>query len=283
MERAVFSEVVVAGDSNSSGVSWSAVIAGAFAAASLSLALLALGTGVGLSSVSLWANSGASASSIRWTAIIWLVLMEIIASSMGGYLAGRLRTRWVNVHTHEVYFRDTAHGFLVRAVGLVITAAFLTSTAASMVGRGTTRGTEGESSQARQTLNQAGYFVDTLLRTSSGGAMQDSSSLRTEFGLIVAKDIQQGGLPQAHKSYLAEVIAARAGVSEPEAERGGQTMLLGRPSERPIPREKRSRILCTGHFLPCWRALSVPVLPPQPVAGRGSSSRCLMPEFHLTR
>src|ERR1700692_134283 len=121
-------------EANSSGVSWGAVIAGAFVAAALSLALLALGTGIGLSAVSPWANAGASASRIGRTAIAWLVLMQLIASPVGGYLAGRLRTRWVNIHTHEVYFRDTAHGFLVWAVGLVITAAFLTSAATSMVG-----------------------------------------------------------------------------------------------------------------------------------------------------
>jgi MFS family permease len=114
-------------------VSWGAVIAGAFVAAALSLALLALGTGVGLSAASPWANAGASSSAIGWTAIIWMVVMQFIASSIGGYLAGRLRTKWVNVHTHEVYFRDT-HGFLVWAVGLVITAAFLTAAAASMIG-----------------------------------------------------------------------------------------------------------------------------------------------------
>src|ERR1700726_496430 len=121
-------------EAHSSGVTWAAVIAGAFVVAALSLALLALGTGIGLSAVSPWANAGASAAAIGWTAIGWLVLMQLIASSMGGYLAGRLRTKWVNVHTHEVYFRDTAHGFLVWAVGLVITAAFLTSAATSMIG-----------------------------------------------------------------------------------------------------------------------------------------------------
>src|SRR3981081_3176855 len=121
-------------EAHSSGVSWAAVIAGAFVAAALSLALLALGTGIGFSAVSPWANAGASASAIGWTAIGWLVLMQLIASSVGGYLAGRLRTKWVNVHTHEVYFRDTAHGFLVWAVGLVITAGFLTSAATSMIG-----------------------------------------------------------------------------------------------------------------------------------------------------
>src|SRR5471032_654609 len=134
VDMVAFTEASVTDDSNSSGVSWGAVIAGAFAAAALSLALLSLGTGIGLSAVSPWANAGASARAIGWTAIGWLVLMQVIASSVGGYLAGRLRTRWVSVHTHEVYFRDTAHGFLVWAVGLVLTAAFLTSAGTSMVG-----------------------------------------------------------------------------------------------------------------------------------------------------
>jgi hypothetical protein len=112
-------EPVVATDAHTSGVSWGAVIAGAFGTAALSLMLLALGTGVGLSSVSPWANTGASAAAVTWAAIIWIVVMQVISSGVGGYLAGRLRTRWRNVHTHEVFFRDTAHGFLAWAVALV--------------------------------------------------------------------------------------------------------------------------------------------------------------------
>ena len=115
--QAPFVEASGRNEAHSSGVTWAAVIAGAFATAALSLALLALGTGIGFSAVSPWVNAGASASAIGWTAIGWLVLMQLIASSAGGYLAGRLRTKWVNVHTHEVYFRDTAHGFLAWAVG----------------------------------------------------------------------------------------------------------------------------------------------------------------------
>jgi len=98
-----------------SGVSWAAVIAGAFVTAALSVILLALGTGLGLSSISPWSNVGASASAVVG-GIVWLIAMQIIASAMGGYLAGRLRTKWATIHTHEVYFRDTAHGFLVWAV-----------------------------------------------------------------------------------------------------------------------------------------------------------------------
>src|ERR1035437_3192401 len=133
VDMVAFTEAGVTDDSNSSGVSWGAVIAGAFVAAALSLALLALRAGIGLSAVSPWANAGASASMIGSTVIIWMALMQLIASSTGGYLAGRLRTKWVSVHTHEVYFRDTAHGFLVWSVGLVITAAFLTSAASTLV------------------------------------------------------------------------------------------------------------------------------------------------------
>jgi hypothetical protein len=94
-------------EAHSSGVSWAAVIAGAFVAAALSLILLALGGGAGLSSVSPWSGMESAATRIGVVAILWLIVTQIVASALGGYLAGRLRTRWVNVHTDEVYFRDT--------------------------------------------------------------------------------------------------------------------------------------------------------------------------------
>src|ERR1700691_1711823 len=87
----------VRNEAHSSGVSWAAVIAGAFVAAALSLILLALGTGMGLSSVSPWSNMGASASTIGKAGIAWLIIIQIIASAMGGYLAGRLRTKWATI------------------------------------------------------------------------------------------------------------------------------------------------------------------------------------------
>src|ERR1019366_3837372 len=94
-------ETSVRDESHSSGVSWAAVMGGAFGIAALSLILLALGTGLGFSSVSVWSNVGASTSMIGTAAIVWLILMQIMSSSMGGYLAGRLRTKWANIHTDE--------------------------------------------------------------------------------------------------------------------------------------------------------------------------------------
>ncbi len=95
-----------------SAVSWGAIVAGAAAAAALSLILLMLGVGLGLSAVSPWARDGVSATTFGVSTIVWLTLTQLLASAMGGYLAGRLRTKWAAAHSDEVYFRDTAHGFL---------------------------------------------------------------------------------------------------------------------------------------------------------------------------
>ena len=123
-----------------SAVSWGAIVAGAAAAAALSLILLILGTGLGLSSVSPWAHDGVSATTFGVGTILWLTLTQLLASGMGGYIAGRLRTRWVALHSDEVYFRDTVHGFLAWAVASLATAALLTSVIGSIVGSGVQAG-----------------------------------------------------------------------------------------------------------------------------------------------
>ena len=88
----------------SPAVSWAAIAAGAVAAAALTLVLLAFGAGMGFSAVSPWGNSGISASTFQITTGLYLIVVALLASAMGGYVAGRLRTRWVGVHTHEVFF-----------------------------------------------------------------------------------------------------------------------------------------------------------------------------------
>ena len=120
-------------ESAASAVSWGAIIAGAVVSSALSLALLMLGTGIGLVSVSPWSNNNVSVATFGILAAAWLIAVQLFASGVGGYLAGRLRTRWVSVHTDEVYFRDTAHGLIVWGVGAIVTAWLLTSGAASVV------------------------------------------------------------------------------------------------------------------------------------------------------
>jgi hypothetical protein len=124
------------GDSLSSAVSWSAVLAGAATIAALSLILLILGVGLGLSSVSPWVNTGVSAATFGVSTILWLTLTQAIASAMGGYLSGRMRVRWLGVKLDEVYFRDTAHGFLAWAIATIATAALMTTVISAIVSGG---------------------------------------------------------------------------------------------------------------------------------------------------
>jgi hypothetical protein len=118
----------------SPAVSWAAVAAGAIAAAALTLVLLAFGAGMGFSAVSPWGNSGVSANTFEIGTGLYLIVVAMLASTIGGYIAGRLRTRWVGVHTHEVFFRDTAHGFLAWGFATVLGAGFLTVTASNIAG-----------------------------------------------------------------------------------------------------------------------------------------------------
>jgi hypothetical protein len=107
------------GEEAQSAVSWGAIFAGAVAALALSFVLMGLAAGFGLTLVSPW--PGAHPSLTGFTPILgaWMIVVQVLASALGGYLAGRLRTKWVNVHSHEVHFRDTAHGLLVWALSTV--------------------------------------------------------------------------------------------------------------------------------------------------------------------
>jgi len=106
-----------------SAVCWSSIVAGAFAALGVSLILLALGSGLGFAFVSPWPGRGMSATALTATAAIWLLVTQWVSAGIGGYIAGRLRTRWLGTHVHEVFFRDTAHGLITWAVTTVVVVA----------------------------------------------------------------------------------------------------------------------------------------------------------------
>ena len=208
-----------------SALSWPAIIGGAFAAAALSLILLALGSGFGLASVSPWPNSGASVTTFTVMAAIWLIIVQWVSSGLGGYLTGRLRTKWVGVHTHEVFFRDTAHGFLAWAVAAVIGAAVLASGVSSLLSGGVHAGAtvasgaaEGASRGAVQE-NPFAYYVDSLFRSDHPNANATDQDVRAEATRILAAGIRNGDVPAADKTYLAQLVAARTGLSQADAEK----------------------------------------------------------------
>jgi hypothetical protein len=146
-----------------SAVSWGAIAAGAVGAAALALLLIAFGAGLGLSAVSPWSDSGVSASTFKTGTGIYLVIVSVMSSAVGGYLAARLRSKWAGLHTQEVFFRDTAHGFIAWAFATLLSAGVLSS-AAAYLANGTAAGLGGAASQATRSVNPAEIYVDKLFR-----------------------------------------------------------------------------------------------------------------------
>ena len=119
----------------SSPVSWSAIFAGAVVSAGLSLILLALGSGIGFSVINPF-SSAATATTTKAATVagIYMLVTAVIASAVGGYLAGRLRHLWLGTHPHEAFFRDTAHGLVSWAVATIASAILLGSVTANLTG-----------------------------------------------------------------------------------------------------------------------------------------------------
>lgn len=224
-----------------SAVSWGAIFAGAAGIAALSLILTLLGMGLGFSAASPWASEGASARTLGLSAVAWITLTQILASGAGGYIAGRLRTRWLQVHPDEVHFRDSAHGFLAWAVATLITVALLTSTIAAIVG-GTVRagasvaGAAGTSALAgaagaagsivpgmQGTDAGTSYLLDTLFRQAGDAPVDAQRKPITERDAdevqrIIMNTVRSGELPAQERRYLGRLIAERTGLTQEQAE-----------------------------------------------------------------
>ena len=195
-------------ESSASGVTWSAVIAGAFVTAALSFILMALGAGMGLSSISPWPSAGLSATRAAPIAIVWIGIVQLVSCATGGYLAGRLRTKWVALHTHEIYFRDTAHGFLVWAVGLVISVFFLSSVALSIA--------KDNSNTRAETRNE--YYVDSLFRSERIDVNRNDILFRQEAEGVLAQAVTPQGIQPEDRNYLVEMVVEKTGLSRPQAQ-----------------------------------------------------------------
>ena len=221
-----------------SAVSWGAIAAGAVGAAALALLLIAFGAGLGLSAVSPWSDSGASASAFKTGTGIYLVIVAVMSSAVGGYLAARLRSKWVGAHTHEVFFRNSAHGFIAWALATLLSASVLSSVT-GYVANGTAAGVGGAASQATRAANPADIYVDKLFRPDA--AAQPASApaspaagnpnpaapnganfnqSRAEVLRLWAASFRDSqDLSAADKTYVAQVVAARTGMSQAAAEK----------------------------------------------------------------
>ena len=179
---------------------------------------------------------------------MWVTVVQLLASVVGGYLAGRLRSRWVTVHTNEVFFRDTAHGFLAWAVATLLMATLLSSaigtaistsvkaggevakSAVALAGAGAAAGAAAATPGGEGASNPVAYFVDSLFRPSDSAsanpapvaapnAVQSTAPDRSaEVMRIIANALESGELAESDRRYLGQLVAANTGLTPADAE-----------------------------------------------------------------
>jgi hypothetical protein len=208
-------------------ITWGPIFAGAFAATTATVILLLLGSGLGLTLVSPWSGESASVTTFAASTAIWLVIVQWLSSALGGYLSGRLRTKWVGIHSDEVFFRDTAHGFMAWAVATLIVIGVAGSSFSALLGaqtRAVSTVAAGAASGAAQNAGDiSGYFVDSLLRPNdparltAPGAEADQMAVG-QISRIVAMGALQGDIAKEDRDYLGLVVAARTGLSNQDAQ-----------------------------------------------------------------
>ena len=237
-------------ETGKSAVSWSAILGGAFVAAAATIALILLGSGLGLATMVPLSNNGVSAAKISLLGVIWLIITQWISSGLGGYITGRLRTKWAGVHSHEVFFRDTAHGLLTWSVAAVIGVMLIGSTAGSMIGGasklaagamgGAAAGAGAQAVQngpsGRSSFSVDDYMLDSLFRTTPANSNPGSTGIssvgalpavgttpslqdtRTEVVHILTTDLRGDAVPDGDRTYLAQLVASRTGLSQADAQ-----------------------------------------------------------------
>ncbi|MGG1947603.1 hypothetical protein AB1286_22880 [Trinickia sp. NRRL B-1857] len=224
VRSAAWAEHVDAWRAHSAVVSWSAVFAGAAAAAAFGLILLTLGTGLGLAALSPWHHAGASATAFGFAAIVWVCVTQILTSGLGGYLAGRLRHRWPAVELDEVYFRDTAHGFLSWALATLATAAL----AAAMLPSAERAGAQAlekaastasvvDRGDAKAAMDRwpVGYYVDALFRRPAAltAAPSAAPAIASPAANTAASDASSASAPASASPPLSASQGATANVA----------------------------------------------------------------------
>jgi hypothetical protein len=211
---------------------WGPIFAGAFGAVVATAVLMLLGSGLGLTLISPWSGESAGLTTIAVSTAIWLIVVQWFSSALGGYLSGRLRTQWVGVHTDEVFFRDTAHGFMAWSVATLIVIGTIALHGTVLFGAGANvaaniaGGAANAVGQSARSPNQndiSGYFTDMLFRPTdpsrlaAAGSQADQATTDQATRILTA-GAMQGEISQEDRAYLANIVAARAGLSPQDAQ-----------------------------------------------------------------
>jgi hypothetical protein len=259
--------VPVAPPTASSRFSWTAAVAGAFAATAVTFLIISLGSGIGLSVVSPYRVSPSS-TTLTLIGAIWLLMAQAFGFASGGYLAARMRSHFVDDAGDEGRFRDAAQGFLVWSLGVVIAALFAAlaglytaSTATNASANLIAAAANGSENGAGSVTNTTDYFVDMLFRpgpSANPGAATDNAATnnqsRAEAGRVLAHALTQGQVNNDDRTYLAKLVSQRTGLSQDEAQ---QRVTNVENQARESVKQAADKAAKAGAYLSFWTFMSL--------------------------
>jgi hypothetical protein len=155
-----------------------------------------------------------------WSAGVALVCVALIASSLGGYITGRLRHGWDDIHADERYFRDTAHGVVTWAFATLLTVSLLAGAGTHLLAAASTGSIPAAGAGVAQAASSNDVYIDRLLRSNAPNQNANAADTRTELSRVLAPIASRGGqVSQDDRTYAAQVVAARTGLSQDEAQK----------------------------------------------------------------
>jgi hypothetical protein len=193
---------------------WNPVLAGAIVAAALSFVLLSFGSAIGLAVVSPSSSWRDTSSALALLGGLWLLLTALASFGLGGYLAGRLRTPWSVATPHEVEFRDGLHGLLVWGLAIIIGVGLTFATARALAGRADLTAPTASTAEPLLALELDRLFRSDRRPSDPG----NDTEIRAQAARIITAGLGHTGMAPDDRAYLIRLVAARTGLSQPDAE-----------------------------------------------------------------
>lgn len=262
-DRPVHSDIVRQDSRLLRRMSWGSILAGVIIAIVIQLVLSLIGAGVGFSTADPIAHDSPDASSVSMGAAIWWAVSSVVALFTGGWVAGHLagapgRTdamlhglvAWGLASLLGAYLVATAVTSIVKsgatAVGTAATAAGTGLAAAAgpmadaakkqLQDSGITM--DSVKGQAQQLLAQTGKPAlqpDAIKQQANGAANQLNNATQNQGNGETGEDVQTVAqriiasgtdtVQQADKQALVNVVVARTGISQQEAEQRVDTWI----------------------------------------------------------
>ena len=230
---------IVAVETATSFLQWTPVIAGALVASALSLVLIAFGSAIGLSILSSSPTWRDASPVLAVLSGLFLLLTAIVSFGLGGYVAGRLRERWhQSAHDNVVEFRDGTHGIVAWAVAVVITGLVAAVSATAIASRGVQPATSPVATTGEPLI---AYELDRLFRAGQRPLEGDLTYTRAEAGRLLLAATGRRGISPEDRTYLVRLVAARAGISQPDAERRVDDAITGATTA--VQKARRSAVI----------------------------------------